>query len=149
MQSESDSESTKSYIYKIVQIVGGNCIGVENLQGSALIAGETSRAYLKTFTLSFVTGRSVGIGAYVNRLGQRIIQKREGPIILTGFSQLNKLLGKEVYTSNDQLGGPQVMCPNGVSHLLVDSDQEGVDKILEWISFIRTPKSLDNFNLQK
>lgn len=31
-----------------------------------------------------------------------------GPIILTGFSALNKLLGREVYTSQDQLGGPQV-----------------------------------------
>lgn len=33
---------------------------------------------------------------------------RNGPIILTGFSALNKLLGREVYTSQDQLGGPQV-----------------------------------------
>ena len=49
-------------------------IGVENLRGSGLIAGETSRAYDETFTLSYVTGRSVGIGAYLNRLGQRVIQ---------------------------------------------------------------------------
>jgi len=35
--------------------------------------GETSRAYDETFTLSFVTGRSVGIGAYLNRLGQRYV----------------------------------------------------------------------------
>lgn len=35
-------------------------IGVENLRGSGLIAGETSRAYDETFTLSYVTGRSVG-----------------------------------------------------------------------------------------
>ena len=33
-----------------------------------------------------------------------------------GFSALNKLLGKNVYTSQDQLGGPQVMVPNGVTH---------------------------------
>ena len=52
--------------------------------------------------------RSVGIGAYLNRLGQRVIQMQQGPMILTGFSALNKLLGKEVYTSQDQLGGPQV-----------------------------------------
>ena len=31
-------------------------------------------------------------------------------------SALNKLLGKEVYTSQDQLGGPQIMYPNGVTH---------------------------------
>jgi len=39
-------------------------------------------------------------------------------MILTGFSALNMLLGREVYTSQDQLGGPQVMGPNGVSHLV-------------------------------
>lgn len=115
-------------------------IGVENLQGSGKIAGETSRAYDEVFTLSYVTGRSVGIGAYLVRLGQRIIQKTAGPIILTGFAALNKLLGREVYNSQDQLGGPQVMIPNGVSHLQVENDQEGVDAILEWLSYV--PKTV-------
>ena len=41
---------------------------------------------------------------------------QQGPMILTGYSALNKLLGKEVYTSQDQLGGPQIMYPNGVTH---------------------------------
>ncbi|KAH8046018.1 acetyl-CoA carboxylase [Aureococcus anophagefferens] len=45
-----------------------------NLRGSGTIAGETSRAYQDGFTLSYVTGRSVGIGAYLVRLGQRTIQ---------------------------------------------------------------------------
>ena len=36
--------------------------------------------------------------------------------LFEGFSALNKLLGKNVYTSQDQLGGPQVMVPNGVTH---------------------------------
>jgi len=111
-------------------------IGVENLKGSGLIAGETARAYNEVFTLSYVTGRSVGIGAYLNRLGQRVIQMVNGPMILTGFGALNKLLGKKVYTSQDQLGGPQVMVPNGVTHKLVQSDSEGVAAILNWLSFV-------------
>jgi len=115
-------------------IQGG--IGVENLQGSGLIAGETSRAYDETFTLSYVTGRSVGIGAYLNRLGQRNIQKVKGPMILTGFDALNKLLGQQVYTTQDQLGGPYIMAPNGVTHELVNNDQSGVDSILRWMSFV-------------
>lgn len=113
--------------WKIIDIIGTKeGIGVENLRGSGMIAGETSRAYDEIFTLSYVTGRSVGIGAYIVRLGQRVIQMKQGPMILTGFSALNKLLGKEVYTSQDQLGGPQVMHPNGVTHEVVDNDQEGV-----------------------
>jgi acetyl-CoA carboxylase/biotin carboxylase 1 len=111
-------------------------IGVENLRGSGMIAGETSRAYDEIFTLSYVTGRSVGIGAYLVRLGQRIIQMEQGPMILTGYSALNKLLGREVYKSQDQLGGPQIMFPNGVSHEIVENDQAGVASILKWLSFV-------------
>eukprot|EP00441_Pelagodinium_beii_P031460 CAMPEP_0197637908 /NCGR_PEP_ID=MMETSP1338-20131121/12992_1 /TAXON_ID=43686 ORGANISM="Pelagodinium beii, Strain RCC1491" /NCGR_SAMPLE_ID=MMETSP1338 /ASSEMBLY_ACC=CAM_ASM_000754 /LENGTH=2142 /DNA_ID=CAMNT_0043210401 /DNA_START=44 /DNA_END=6472 /DNA_ORIENTATION=+ len=111
-------------------------IGVENLKGSGMIAGETARAYNEIFTLSYVTGRSVGIGAYLNRLGQRVIQMVNGPMILTGFGALNKLLGKTVYTSQDQLGGPQVMVPNGVTHQLVQSDAEGVSAILDWLAYV-------------
>merc|ERR1719443_1242917 len=111
-------------------------IGVENLKGSGLIAGETSRAYQETFTLSYVTGRSVGIGAYLNRLGQRVIQMVRGPMILTGYQALNKLLGQQVYTTQDQLGGPYIMAPNGVTHELVSNDQSGVDAILSWLSFV-------------
>jgi len=111
-------------------------IGVENLQGSGMIAGETSRAYDEIFTLSYVTGRSVGIGAYLVRLGHRVIQMDTGPMILTGYSALNKLLGKDVYTSQDQLGGPQIMVPNGVTHEQVPDDQAGVASILKWLSFV-------------
>eukprot|EP00442_Polarella_glacialis_P024751 CAMPEP_0115061710 /NCGR_PEP_ID=MMETSP0227-20121206/8152_1 /TAXON_ID=89957 /ORGANISM="Polarella glacialis, Strain CCMP 1383" /LENGTH=2235 /DNA_ID=CAMNT_0002447029 /DNA_START=29 /DNA_END=6736 /DNA_ORIENTATION=+ len=118
----------------LASVAGG--IGVENLQGSGLIAGETSRAYNEIFTLSYVTGRSVGIGAYLNRLGQRTIQCVDGPMVLTGYSALNKLLGQEVYSSQDQLGGPQIMVPNGVTHQLVASDSEGAEAILRWLSFV-------------
>ncbi|CAD7971753.1 unnamed protein product [Amoebophrya sp. A25] len=134
--SKQETVLEKKKRYQVTAIVGGDGIGVENLKGSAMIAGETCRAYRDTFTLSYVTGRSVGIGAYVNRLGSRVIQQRHGPMILTGFSALNKLLGRQVYTSQDQLGGPQVMCPNGVTHLLVENDQEGCERILEWLSFV-------------
>eukprot|EP00934_Nitzschia_sp_Nitz4_P007784 Nitzschia sp. Nitz4//scaffold73_size107353//70390//77204//NITZ4_004327-RA/size107353-processed-gene-0.30-mRNA-1//-1//CDS//3329557497//7774//frame0 len=111
-------------------------IGVENLQGSGKIAGETSAAYDEIFTLSYVTGRSVGIGAYLVRLGQRVIQMKQGPIILTGYSALNKLLGREVYTSQDQLGGPQIMYPNGVAHEIVEDDQAGIASMIKWLSFV-------------
>jgi acetyl-CoA carboxylase/biotin carboxylase 1 len=60
----------------------------------------------------------------------------QGPIILTGFGALNKLLGREVYNSNDQLGGPQIMYPNGVAHEIVDNDQEGVASMIKWLSFV-------------
>ena len=128
--------------WAIKDIIGtSEGIGVENLQGSGKIAGETSRAYDEIFTLSYVTGRSVGIGAYLVRLGQRIIQMKQGPMLLTGYGALNKLLGREVYTSQDQLGGPQVMYPNGCTHEVVDDDQEGVKSIIQWLSFV--PKTTD------
>ncbi|EOY16077.1 Acetyl-CoA carboxylase 1 isoform 3 [Theobroma cacao] len=113
-------------------------LGVENLTGSGAIAGAYSRAYKETFTLTYVTGRTVGIGAYLARLGMRCIQRLDQPIILTGFSALNKLLGREVYSSHMQLGGPKIMATNGVVHLTVSDDLEGVSAILNWLSCIPT-----------
>jgi acetyl-CoA carboxylase/biotin carboxylase 1 len=124
--------------YMISDIIGEEAdLGVENLMGSGLIAGETARAYNEIFTLTIVVGRTVGIGAYLVRLGQRTIQKtRNAPIILTGFQALNKLMGKEIYTTNDQLGGPMIMYPNGVSHLLAETHFEAVLKGLDWLSYV-------------
>ncbi|KAJ3673764.1 hypothetical protein LUZ60_005756 [Juncus effusus] len=111
-------------------------LGVENLMGSGAIASAYSKAYKETFTLTFVTGRTVGIGAYLARLGMRCIQRLDQPIILTGFSALNKLLGREVYSSQMQLGGPKIMGTNGVTHLTVADDLEGVSSILKWLSYV-------------
>ena len=129
-------EHTKKY--RITDIIGAeDGLSVENLRGSGMIAGETSIAYHDIFTITLVTGRTVGIGAYLVRLGQRTIQS-EAPIILTGAAAINKLLGKEVYSSNVQLGGLQIMFRNGVSHIDVVDDFRGMQAILRWLSY--TPK---------
>lgn len=123
--------------HKIIDIIGVvDGLGVENLSGSGMIAGETSAAYDECFTLTYVTGRSVGIGAYLARLGHRVIQLAGSPILLTGYNALNKLLGREVYSSNDQLGGVDIMHPNGVSHLIVESDMGGVQSSLKWLEYV-------------
>ncbi|OCB90590.1 acetyl CoA carboxylase [Sanghuangporus baumii] len=123
--------------HKITDIIGlQDGLGVECLKGSGLIAGETSRAYDDVFTVTLVTARSVGIGAYLVRLGQRAVQVEGQPIILTGAPALNKVLGREVYTSNLQLGGTQIMYKNGVSHLTAGSDLEGASHIIQWLSYI-------------
>jgi len=127
--------------HQITTIVGAeDGLGVECLKGSGLIAGETSRAYEDIFTLTLVTCRSVGIGAYLVRLGQRAIQIEGQPIILTGAPAINKLLGREVYTSNLQLGGTQIMYKNGVSHLTANDDFAGVSKIVRWLSYVPEKK---------
>lgn len=129
--------------YKIVTIVGlEDGLGVECLRGSGLIAGATSRAYKDIFTITLVTCRSVGIGAYLVRLGQRSIQIEGQPIILTGAPAINKLLGREVYSSNLQLGGTQIMHKNGVSHLTATDDFAGVEKIVEWMSYVPAQRDL-------
>lgn len=111
-------------------------LGVECLSGSGLIAGETSRATQEIFTATIVTGRSVGIGAYLARLGERVIQVEGSPMILTGYQALNKLLGREVYTSNLQLGGPQIMYRNGVSHLTAADDLAAMKHFVRWLSYV-------------
>mmetsp|Transcript_4903 Transcript_4903/g.18418 ORF Transcript_4903/g.18418 Transcript_4903/m.18418 type:complete len:2238 (-) Transcript_4903:55-6768(-) len=128
--------------YRIVDIIGkDHGIGVENLRGSGKIAGETSRSYKDVFTLSYVASRTVGIGAYLVRLGQRVIQNKNPPILLTGAGALNKVLNKKVYSSNLQLGGIQIMHPNGVTHSVVKDDGRGIGTILTWLSYV--PKHRD------
>ena len=106
-------------VYRLTDIIGSEPdLGVENLKGSGLIAGETSSAYNYIFTLTVFLERNVGIGAYLVRLCQRTIQKTTAlPIILSGYQALNKLMGCNVYTINDQLGGPGIMYSNSVSHI--------------------------------
>lgn len=123
--------------YIITDIIGNDeGLGVENLRGSGTIAGESSQAYEEIVTISMVTCRAIGIGAYLVRLGQRVIQVENSHIILTGAGALNKVLGREVYTSNNQLGGIQIMHNNGVTHTTVPDDFEGVFTILQWLSYM-------------
>ena len=98
-------------VYRLTDIIGSKPdLVVENLKVSGLIVVETSSAYNDIFTLTVVIGRTVGIGDYLVRLGQRTIQKTTAsPIILTGYQDINKLMGCNVYTTNDQLGGPGIM----------------------------------------
>ncbi|NWY04063.1 ACACB carboxylase, partial [Nothoprocta ornata] len=123
--------------YVLMDIIGKeNGFGVENLRAAGTIAGESSRAYEEIVTISMVTCRAIGIGAYLVRLGQRVIQVENSHIILTGVTALNKVLGREVYTSNNQLGGVQIMHNNGVAHVTVPDDFEGVYTILQWLSYM-------------
>jgi len=122
--------------YKLTDIVGlEDGLGVECLSGSGAIAGIYNQAFRQGFTITMVSGRTVGIGAYLARLGRRCIQRDDQPIILTGYAALNKLLGREVYTSHMQLGGPRVMGTNGVSHHVVEDDLAGVAAVLQWLSY--------------
>ncbi|KAI1309415.1 Acetyl-CoA carboxylase [Halotydeus destructor] len=126
--------------YKITDIIGKeDGLGVENLKFAGMIAGESSLAYKEIVTVTMVTCRAIGIGSYLARLSQRVIQLENSHIILTGAGALNKLLGREVYTSNNQLGGIQIMHANGVSHTTAQDDLDGVTTILRWLSYI--PKS--------
>lgn len=123
--------------WQLTDVVGAeDGLGVECLSGSGAIASAYARAFREGFTLTLVSGRSVGIGAYLARLGRRCIQRADQPIILTGYSALNKLLGRDVYSSHLQLGGPKVMGVNGVSHQVVPDDLAGVAAVLRWLSYV-------------
>ncbi|XP_040575050.1 acetyl-CoA carboxylase [Lepeophtheirus salmonis] len=127
--------------YKITDIIGINeDMGVENLSYAGLIAGETSRAYDSIVTMSMTSARAIGIGSYLVRLSQRVVQVENSSIILTGAGALNKLLGSEVYTSNVQLGGTQIMCNNGVTHKCERDDVSGVKRLLIWLGYIPKKK---------
>jgi biotin carboxylase/acetyl-CoA carboxylase carboxyltransferase component/biotin carboxyl carrier protein len=109
-----------SAMYRVTKIRGG---AVDTLNACAVIASETSLAYEEIPTFTYVRDYAVGIGAYLARLGHRTIQRRDkSPLLLTGFKALNQLLGQDLYISNDQLGGVDVMGRNGISQHVVDDD---------------------------
>ena len=56
------------------------------------------------------------------------------------------MLGREVYTSNNQLGGIQIMFNNGVSHDTARDDFDGVYKILKMLSYIPKVRKLFQIN---
>uniref|UniRef100_A0A803TG53 acetyl-CoA carboxylase n=1 Tax=Anolis carolinensis TaxID=28377 RepID=A0A803TG53_ANOCA len=123
--------------YILTDIIGKDeGFGVENLRAAAAIAGESSLAYDEIVTISMVTCRAIGIGAYLVRLGQRVIQVENSHIILTGAGALNKVLGREVYTSSNQLGGVEIMHNNGVSHVAVPDDFEGGCPCLAFLNLV-------------
>lgn len=49
-------------------------------------------------------------------------------------------MGREVYASNNQLGGTQIMYNNGVSHKTEPRDLDGIYTILKWLSYIPKDK---------
>ncbi|CAL8094882.1 unnamed protein product [Orchesella dallaii] len=89
----SDHEKGFRYIYLTPEEYSKeDGIGVENLRYAGMIAGETLQAYKEVVTMSMVSYRAIGIGAYLVRLGQRVIQVGNSYTILTGYGALNKLL---------------------------------------------------------
>jgi acetyl-CoA carboxylase carboxyltransferase component len=61
--------------WKITDVVGSeDGLGVECLSGSGAIASIYAKAFKEGFTITLVSGRTVGIGAYLARLGRRSVQ---------------------------------------------------------------------------
>ena len=136
-----DHQLFKNEYYQVIKI---NNSAIETLDCCASIASETSLAYKQVFTLTYVCGYSVGIGAYLTRLGHRVIQrKNDAPIILTGYKALNCLLGDNLYLSNDQLGGNKIMGPNGISHRMANNDYDGIKEIQLWLDLLYSPIGVD------
>ncbi|KAH9601062.1 Biotin/lipoyl attachment [Trypanosoma melophagium] len=135
-QNKKDEGGETRYVIRGIIGAPNEYLGVENLRGSGLIAGHMSKNYSEVPTISIVTGRSVGIGAYLNRIGRRVIQTNDSPLILTGVGALNRILGKEVYSDNGQLGGRQVMVPNGVTHWNTKNNYSSAEKLLRWLDYI-------------
>ena len=64
--------------WRVTDVVGAeDGLGVECLSGSGAIASAYARAFRDGFTLTLVSGRTVGIGAYLARLGRRCARQRE------------------------------------------------------------------------
>jgi biotin carboxylase len=131
--------------YKITCI---NNPGIVNLDGSALLVSEMAKARKEILTITFVIDRTVGVGAYLARLSERIVQRKDSSILLTGYQSINKVLGKELYESNIQLGGYNIMSNNGISHKIVETTIEGIEYIKSLL-YNRSEFSYDLCNISQ
>ena len=60
--------------WRLRDVIGSeDGLGVECLSGSGAIASTYARAFREGFTITLVSGRTVGIGAYLARLGRRCV----------------------------------------------------------------------------
>jgi acetyl-CoA carboxylase carboxyltransferase component len=106
----------------------------ENLSGSARTARASSMAFHSVPTMAIITDTCTGIISYNVRLLKRVIQTRQSEIILTGYRALNALYGGEkIFSSNRELGGPEIMGPNGVSHRIAEDERDACRLLLRWI----------------
>jgi len=106
----------------------------ENLSGSARMARASSMAFHSVPTMAIITDTCTGIISYNVRLLKRVIQTRQSEIILTGYRALNALYGGEkIFSSNRELGGPEIMGPNGVSHRIAEDERDACRLLLGWI----------------
>ncbi len=68
-----------------------------------------------------------------------ITKSHKTPDLGTGITIWNiffQVLGKDVYYSNLQVGGIQIMHKNGVAHAVAETDLEGVYILLKWLSYM-------------
>lgn len=66
------SEPDAQAHWKLTDVIGAeDGLGVECLSGSGAIASAFAQAFDEGFTITLVSGRTVGIGAYLARLGRR------------------------------------------------------------------------------
>lgn len=79
-----DAAGTAVVHWRLTDILGSeDGVGVECLSGSAATAAAFSRGFERGFTITLVTGRTVGIGAYLARLGRRYAPRHQPAVGLS------------------------------------------------------------------
>ncbi|KAK1331292.1 hypothetical protein QTO34_009243 [Cnephaeus nilssonii] len=86
------------------------------------------------YKITDIIGKEEGLGAE-NLRGSGMIAG-EASLAYDEIITISLVLGREVYTSNNQLGGIQIMHNNGVTHSTVCDDFEGVFTVLHWLSYM-------------
>ena len=90
--------------WRVTDVVGAeDGLGVECLSGSGAIASAYARAFREGFTITLVSGRTVGIGAYLARLGRRHAPVRSAALPCT-------VLPSELCSAMDTMGGRSFLC---------------------------------------
>lgn len=106
--------------------------GVAGLNSYCTLFGKTGRASGWVPQISIISGLCAGGTAYCAAMTDFIIQVEPiGKMFITGPSVIKKVTGQE--TTFDEIGSGRVHGPvTGLSHFVVNSEQEAVD-LAKWI----------------
>ncbi|KAK8789210.1 hypothetical protein V5799_021012 [Amblyomma americanum] len=123
----------KGYRYLYLTPENFKKVSALNSVNTELIDDEGEKRYKITSIIGKVDGLGVENLKYAGLIAGETSQAYEEIVTIS------LLLGREVYTSNNQLGGVQIMYPNGVSHVTVHDDLEGTYVMLKWLSYMPKP----------
>ncbi len=125
---------------KRYRLTGIRAVNQSSLSGSGMMIEASAAVSEAVPTFGVATGPIVvGKQTYAFRLLDATVQNQHTPVLLTGKGPINSGFGREAYTDDGQIGGPEVHAGAGVSHQVITDETAAMPRLLEWLRYQARP----------